>query len=232
MGLTMAPMPLIRVVLVDDAPEVRMLVRTRLRIKGGVEVVAEGADGYEAVRLAAQHQPDAMLLDVSMPGLDGFGALPRVIEASPKTRVVMFTGFAEDGLASRAMELGASSLLMKSCTLDDVVAELVHGRDPGQDHGGGALGQGSEPFVVATDGWSHDGGLGGAAGSWEDAVKGADVLQQHVERFRGVFEDAAIGMATMTLAGRIVRANDALCRILGRDPDDLLGSRLRPGRGR
>ena len=65
-------------------------------------MVGEGADGAEAVELAKEHRPALMLLDVSMPGTDGLEALPRVVEESPDTRVVMFTGFEEHGLAERA----------------------------------------------------------------------------------------------------------------------------------
>ena len=66
-----------------------------------------------------------MLLDVSMPGMDGLAALPQVLECSPGTRVVMFSGFDEEPLALRALELGATSYLTKTSSLEAVVAELV-----------------------------------------------------------------------------------------------------------
>src|SRR5512141_254871 len=102
------------IVIVDDASEVRHLVRTRLRVSGLLRVVGEGADGAAAVELARQHQPALMLLDVSMPGMDGLEALPRVLAESPATRVVLYSGFDERGLAERALELGASAFLEKS----------------------------------------------------------------------------------------------------------------------
>src|SRR5690242_16983442 len=172
----------LRVVLIDDSSEVRTLVRTKLRLSGKAVVEGEGADGTDAVDLARRLQPDAMLLDVSMPGLDGLAALPQVLEASPHTRVVMFSGFDEEPLALRALELGATSYLTKTSSLDDVVAELVH--------------------VVA--------GVGESAPAPEDrptptagaeADRERDVLAEQVERFQGIFDDAAIGMATMTLNG-------------------------------
>src|SRR3954470_1991970 len=116
----------VRVVLVDDSSDVRTLVRTKLRLTGQAVVEGEGADGADAVDLARRLQPDAMLLDVSMPGVDGLAALPQVLEASPKTRIVMFSGFDEEPLALRALELGATSCLTKTSSLDAVVAELVH----------------------------------------------------------------------------------------------------------
>ena len=207
--VTPGPTGTVRVVIVDDSAEVRTLVRTKLRLSGEAVVEGEGADGADAVDLARRLQPDAMLLDVSMPGMDGLAALPQVLAASPATRVVMFSGFDEEPLALRALELGATSYLTKTSSLEDVVAELV-----------GVVATTDPGSTTPADGEPQ-------ADSREEA--GADddtglLLEDQVERFQSVFDDAAIGMATMTLQGRIVRANDALCRILGRDGDDLLGS--------
>src|SRR3954447_26268952 len=106
------------IVVVDDAAEVRLLVKTRLRLSGKVAVVGEGTNGREAVELAAQHRPAMLLLDVSMPVMDGFEALPRVRAASPETRVVLFSGFEEEGLAQRARELGAAAFIEKSTSVE------------------------------------------------------------------------------------------------------------------
>ena len=115
----------VRVVIVDDSAEVRTLVRTELRLSGAAVVEGEGGNGADAVDLARRLQPDAMLLDVSMPGMDGLEALPQVLEVSPGTRVVMFSGFDEEPLAMRALDLGATSYLTKTSSLEDVVNELV-----------------------------------------------------------------------------------------------------------
>ena len=101
------------IVVVDDAPEVRALVRTRLRLSGVFDVVGEGGDGTAAVALAEQHRPQLMLLDVSMPGMDGLEALPRVLAVSPDTRVVVYSGFEEHGLPRRH-GLGATGFIQKS----------------------------------------------------------------------------------------------------------------------
>jgi PAS domain S-box-containing protein len=194
----------LRVVLVDDSSDVRTLVRTKLRLSGQAVVEGEGADGTDAVDLARRLQPDAMLLDVSMPGLDGLSALPQILEASPNTRVVMFSGFDEEPLALRALEVGATSYLTKTSSLDDVVAELVQAVAHGADRV-------EVPKQVPRD-------------EAEEEDDGHEVLEEQVERFQSVFEDAAIGMATMTLHGNIVRANDALRRILGRPGEALLGA--------
>ena len=201
----------VRVVIVDDSAEVRTLVRTELRLSGAAVVEGEGADGTDAVDLARRLQPDAMLLDVSMPGMDGLEALPLVLECSPGTRVVMFSGFDEEPLALRALELGATSYLTKTSSLEDVVNELVSVAEDAAAAGG------------PTEAVSRE-DVTGRAGSDEAGVDdGAGTLEDQVERFQSVFDDAAIGMATMTLHGRIVRANNALCRILGRGSEELLG---------
>jgi len=183
------------IVVVDDAAEVRLLMKTRLRVSGMFHVVGEGADGAEAVELAREHRPALMLLDVSMPGVDGLEALPGVRQASPDTRVVLFSGFEEAGLAEQARALGASAFIEKSTPVDLLVERLLHvvGRTPTK-----AIGNGS------------------AAGDQR-------VLDEHLERFREVFEEAAIGMATMTLAGRLVRVNRALTTLMQLPSVDLVG---------
>ena len=198
------------VVVVDDAAEVRALVRMRLRLSGHFDVVADGGTGVEAVALAAQLLPDVMLLDVSMPRMDGLEALPRIKTVSPATKVVMYTGFDQRGLAERALELGASGFLEKSVPVDDLadrIFDLV-------------AAAGREPSVAWPDAETHQ----PDPAEPEAEENAGRVLSQHLERFREVFEDAAIGMATMTLAGHLVRANRALARLLGREVDALTGT--------
>ena len=115
------------VVLVDDSKEVRALVRRRLEASG-FDVVAEGEDGDAAILLAFRHEPALLLLDTSMPKVDGIEALPAILALSPTTRVVMFTGFEESGLADRARELGAVDVIEKSIRLEDLPARLMQER--------------------------------------------------------------------------------------------------------
>jgi PAS domain S-box-containing protein len=192
------------IVVVDDAPDVRMLLKTRLRLSGRLEVVGEGSDGYDAVELARQHHPALMLLDVSMPGRDGLAALPMVLDASPTTRVVMFSGFDAAGLAEHTRSLGAAEFLEKSVPLDELIERLVTVARP----------------------------TGAVPEEWEDLPPEEEsssepldsVLADHLERFREIFDDAAIGMATITLDGRIVRMNRHLKHLLGDGADDLVGT--------
>src|SRR6478735_1274658 len=92
LGPTMTPrlpsVP-IRVLLVDDVVEVRRLVRTSLRYRGGFEVVGEAADGEEAVRLAARLRPDVVVLDLELLEIAGHDLLSRVRAAAPAAKIVM-----------------------------------------------------------------------------------------------------------------------------------------------
>src|SRR5687768_13254590 len=196
------------IVVVDDAVEVRTLVRTRLHLSGQLDVVGEGASGRDAVELAARLRPDLMLLDVSMPDLDGLEALPEVLGASPDTRVVMYSGFAEEGLWDRCRALGAAAFLEKSTSLETLSADLLD-----------VLGA-EAPAVVAPEASPAptEQPAGIAAGADET------VLLEHLERFQEVFEEAAIGMATMTLSGQLVRSNRSLARLLGRRVRQLVGA--------
>ena len=192
------------IVIVDDAVDVRALVRSRLRLSGAFQVVGVGADGSDAVSLAQQHRPDLMLLDVSMPGVDGLQALPGVLAVSPATRVVLYTGFEEHGLAVRARELGAAAYIEKSVSADALVEGLL--------------------AVAADDGdrlAAEPGPTTAPTGTGEDPDP--RVIEEHLERFREVFDAAAIGMATMTLNGRLVRANHALATLVGRSVAELVG---------
>ena len=83
-------------VLVDDSPDVRRLLSTRLELEGGFEVVGEAADGAEAIVLATRHQPDLIVLDAMMPVLTGLDALPAIVKGSPASKVVVYSAFTDD----------------------------------------------------------------------------------------------------------------------------------------
>jgi PAS domain S-box-containing protein len=216
------------VVVVDDSPEVRAVVRMLLQ-SSGFGVVAEGADGDEAILLAFRHQPDLLLLDASMPNVDGLEALPAILALSSKTKVVMFTGFEEPQLATRARELGASAFIEKSIPLEELPDRL---RDIATGTEGGPRTGAPSPGAA-----SDDGSAGGDQlvdqDLRADAVEQA-VLSEHVQPFRELFDLAEIGMATLTSSGTIVRANRALASLMSCEPYDLVGvdyGRLTGGRG-
>jgi CheY-like chemotaxis protein/signal transduction histidine kinase len=115
----------LRVVLADDAEDIRLLLRLTLTTSQGFAVVGEATNGEEAVRAAAEHQPDVMLLDLSMPVMDGLQAIPEVLRVSPDTRVVVLSGFDETRMQPVALELGAHAYLQKGEAANDIVQTLA-----------------------------------------------------------------------------------------------------------
>jgi DNA-binding NarL/FixJ family response regulator len=113
----------IRVALADDQALVRAGFRALLNAQEDVEVVGEAADGDEAVRVAREHKPDVMLMDIRMPGTDGLAAT-RTISADPAlaaVHILILTTFEEDEYVFEAIRVGASGFLVK----DTEPAELV-----------------------------------------------------------------------------------------------------------
>lgn len=102
---------LLTVAIVDDDEGFRGLLKSALG--GGVEVLAEGATGEEAVRLTADLRPDAVLIDIDIPGLDAIEATRQIKVASPQTRVVLLTLHDEEAYLSSTGKSGADALLAK-----------------------------------------------------------------------------------------------------------------------
>jgi DNA-binding NarL/FixJ family response regulator len=105
---------LIRVVLADDEPMIRVGLTAILTTDPGIAVVAEAADGHEALELVRLHQPDIALLDIRMPRLDGLSAAVRLSAVAPNVAVIMLTTFDEDGYVAQALAAGAAGFLLKA----------------------------------------------------------------------------------------------------------------------
>jgi hypothetical protein len=118
-------MPPISLVVVDDAEEMRALIALSLRLTGQFDLVGEGANGRDAVDLAARERPGLMLLDLSMPVMDGLEALPLVRQESPETVVVVFSAFDDQQLGREARKLGAAAYVEKGVPIDELAKTLV-----------------------------------------------------------------------------------------------------------
>ncbi|WP_017572067.1 response regulator [Nocardiopsis halotolerans] len=105
---------MIRVLLADDEAMIRAGVRAIVRSDPEIEVVAEAADGREAVDLVLSHRPDVALLDIRMPRMDGLAATTEIRRIAPATAVVILTTFGEDSYISQALSGGASGFLLKA----------------------------------------------------------------------------------------------------------------------
>jgi DNA-binding NarL/FixJ family response regulator len=110
----------IRLLLADDHRMLRESLRRAME-DNGFDVVGEAADGEEAVRLAEKFRPDVVLMDVTMPVLDGVSATRRVRDQIPGTQVVILTMHADREVLVDAIRAGAAGYLVKDCSTEDVV---------------------------------------------------------------------------------------------------------------
>lgn len=121
----------IRVMIVDDQPVVRSGLAAFLLAYDDLELVAEAADGDEALRLCQQHRPDVVLMDLVMPGTDGIAATRAIRQTAPHIRVVALTSFKDEALVQQAIQAGAISYLLKNVTAEEL-AEAIRAAHAGR----------------------------------------------------------------------------------------------------
>jgi DNA-binding NarL/FixJ family response regulator len=103
----------IRVLLADDHALVRAGLRALLKSLGGIEVVAEAGSGDQAVEATQHHQPDIVLMDIAMPGLNGLDAAARIIKQSPSVRLIILSMYTNEDYVRHALSVGVSGYLQK-----------------------------------------------------------------------------------------------------------------------
>ncbi len=116
----------VRLLLVDDMPQVRRDLRQLLELTGLIEVVAEAADGLEAVRLAKAVTPDAVMMDLEMPGLDGFEATSRIKRESGDVRVIILSVHASPEEVERAQAAGADAFIVKGASYETLMRAILN----------------------------------------------------------------------------------------------------------
>ena len=124
----------IRVFLCDDVGDVRLLTKTGLEESGDLRVVGEADNGPAAMVGITEVNPDVVLVDLSMPGMDGFELIPLIREAAPDVGILVFSGFGRDRMESGALEVGADAYLEKGEPFErlrDVTREVAR-RRPGR----------------------------------------------------------------------------------------------------
>jgi DNA-binding NarL/FixJ family response regulator len=114
----------IRIYLCDDVPELRALLRYGLEEDPDLQVVGEAGNAQAGIDGVAETKPDVVLLDLSMPGMDGLEAIPRIREVSPDTAIVVFSGFAAERMREPALKLGAARYVEKGEPLESVRATI------------------------------------------------------------------------------------------------------------
>jgi DNA-binding NarL/FixJ family response regulator len=114
----------IRVLIADDQPLIRCGLRALLATTDDMEVVGEAACGAEAASQAADLQPDVIVMDLRMPGPNGIEATRRILQASPQTRILVLTPFADDDSVFAALRAGARGYVLKEANEDDVLRAI------------------------------------------------------------------------------------------------------------
>jgi DNA-binding NarL/FixJ family response regulator len=114
----------VRVMIADDHPMVRSGLRALLERGGEFQVIAEAANGYEAIDLAILHKPDVILLDVGMPRLSGPDAAQSISQKLPSARIVMVSMHSDEAYVLRALKAGAKGYLLKASPEADVLAAV------------------------------------------------------------------------------------------------------------
>lgn len=114
----------VRVLLVDDSPDVRTMLRTRIELDDVFEVVDEAADGAMAIALATLHQPEVIILDAMMPILSGVEALPAIVRGAPDAKILVYSAFTDDPSLERIYEAGAHAVINKAAPVEQLFVAM------------------------------------------------------------------------------------------------------------
>jgi len=112
------------IVIADDHKLLRGILRTLLDAEPGLDVVGEASDGWEALRIAKEHQPDIAICDLRMDRMDGIELTRKLQGLSPATRVIILTMYADPVYVAQAMEAGASAYVLKGTDIGDLVQAI------------------------------------------------------------------------------------------------------------
>ncbi|HXH88011.1 MAG TPA: response regulator transcription factor [Gaiellaceae bacterium] len=115
----------IEVYLCDDVAALRLVVRTVLELEPSITVVGEAGDGEVAIQELGRLRPDVLVLDLSLPGRDGLEILEVMPDLSPRTKVIVFSGYPRGPVAESALARGAKRYLEKGVDMDAVVAAVL-----------------------------------------------------------------------------------------------------------
>ena len=109
-----------KILIVDDAAFMRMMIKDILT-KNGYEVVAEAANGVEAVELNKSHQPDLVTMDITMPEMDGIEAVKQIKAVNPAAKVIMCSAMGQQSMVMDAIKAGANDFIVKPFQADRVL---------------------------------------------------------------------------------------------------------------
>lgn len=116
--------PGIAVLICDDSASMRSLLRIVVELRDGMSVAGEAADGDAAIAQAELLQPDAILLDLSMPRRTGLEALPEINRVAPAAKVIVLSGFARSIVPESVLGDGVAAYLSKGCEPEEILAAI------------------------------------------------------------------------------------------------------------
>ncbi len=114
----------VSIFLCDDVPELRALLRFGLQEDPALEVIGEAGDARAAIDAVQELQPDVLMLDISMPGMDGLEALPELRAVAPRTAIIIFSALAGERMRDTALALGAARYVEKGTSLEQLRATV------------------------------------------------------------------------------------------------------------
>jgi DNA-binding NarL/FixJ family response regulator len=117
-------MPSIRILLADDHTMVRDGLRALLQGQQGLEIVAEAADGRECIQLAEEHTPDVVMMDITMPRMNGIEATRRILADRPSTGIVILSMHQDESYVLQSLNAGAKGYLLKDSPREDIVEAI------------------------------------------------------------------------------------------------------------
>ena len=171
---------MIRVLIADDEPMIRAGVRAVLSTDPGIDIVAEAADGQDAVELVRLHRPQVAVLDIRMPKVNGIQAAAEIRRTVPATGVIMLTTFGEDDYILQALGGGAAGFLIKSGEPEELIAGVRAVAD-----GAAYLSPKVAARVVAHLASSGAGALAGRREAARERVDGLTAREREVLSFLG-----------------------------------------------
>jgi DNA-binding NarL/FixJ family response regulator len=116
--------PSIRVMVVDDHYLTRHALARAIQNFDDMEVIAEAADGRQAVAAYAEHQPDVIIMDIAMPLVNGLEATRIILQGYPQARIIVLTGLLENSYGHQALATGAIAYLEKVIQIDELAAKI------------------------------------------------------------------------------------------------------------
>jgi DNA-binding NarL/FixJ family response regulator len=124
-GRIIMAVPPVRIVVVDDSPLYRRTVCNILEKQPDMQVVAEAGDGVYAIQAVKTHKPDVVLMDVTLPVLDGIEATRRIKSEFPNVRVIVLTMHCGESISEAAYGAGASKCLTKGCSSKEIIQAIM-----------------------------------------------------------------------------------------------------------